>query len=248
MGFTTGIRGCLVASAAGLLGAGLAQQPATDVPLSGLPLQLTGIIVDKDIPARSACIIRCTDGSERRGMFYAGHRACDLAEIQEVREDGVLIRNLLTSRPEILVFPVAAGSAATQPLAGTRDTSASPVRSTSPDVVVVDLPKGAVDRYLADLPALLESAVATPRYRDGTGGQRFIDGYEIGQIKAGGVADQLGLRNGDVVVEVNGQPLDGMATVMRLFGELQSVPQAKVAVLRGGQRMTLVIDAKRQDR
>jgi type II secretory pathway component PulC len=244
MGFITGICGSLAASAVGLLVAGLPQQPAKPVPLSVLPLHLTGVIVDKETPARSACLIRCADASQRRGMFFAGQQACDLAEIQEIREDGVLIKNLLMNRPELLVFSAAIHPADTQPPAGARARSPNTVLTASPDVVVVDLAKGAVDRYLEDLPSLLESAVATPRYRDTASGQRLIDGYEIGQIKAGGVADQLGLRNGDVVLEVNGQPLDGVATVMRLFGELQTMPQAKVAVLRNGQRITLVVDTK----
>jgi hypothetical protein len=247
MGFMTGSGGSLAALAVGLLAAGLPQQPAKPVPLSVLPLHLTGLIVDKKTPARSACLIRCADASERRGMFFAGQQACDLAEIQEVREDGVLITNLLMNRHELLVFSGAIHPAGTQPPAGAGAHPPNTALPASPDVVLVDLAKGAVDRYLEDLPGLLESAVAIPRYRDTAGGQRLIDGYEIGQIKAGGVADQLGLRNGDVVLEVNGQPLDGVATVMRLFGELQTMPQAKVAVLRNGQRITLVVDTKRDD-
>ena len=56
-------------------------------------------------------------------------------------------------------------------------------------------------------------------------------------MKAGGAADQLGLRNGDVVQEVDGQALDGMATVMRLFGQIQTLPRVKVTVLRDGRKL-----------
>ena len=63
-------------------------------------------------------------------------------------------------------------------------------------------------------------------------------------MKAGGAADQLGLRNGDVIQEVNGQLLDGMPTVMRLFEQIQTLPQMKVAVLRNGQKLTFVLNTK----
>jgi type II secretory pathway component PulC len=241
MGLMTGICGRLAASAVGLLVAGVPLQPATPAPLSALPLRLTGLIVDKDTPARSACLIRCADAAGRGGMFFAGQPACDLAEIQEIREDGVLIKNLVMNRPELLMFPDAMHPA------GAKAPFPDTVPVALPEAVTVGLPKGAVVRYLNDLPGLLGSAVATPRYRDDAGGQRSIDGYEIGQIRAGGAAEQLGLRNGDVVLEVNGQPLDGMATVMRLFGQLQAMPQTNVVVLRNGHRMTFVLDTKRDD-
>jgi type II secretory pathway component PulC len=246
MDLMTGFCAGLTASLVGLLAGVLPQSPVTPVPLSALPLRLTGTMVDARAPVRSACLIRCADGSDRGGMFYSGEQACDLAEIQEIREDGVVVRNLKTNRLELLVFPAATNRPRPLPEAAAARPPAAPP-SPSQDVVVVELPKGAIDRYLGNLPALLESAVATPRYRDESNGQRLVDGYEISQVQPGGVADQLGLRSGDVILEVNGQPLDGVATVMRLFGEVRSMPQAKLAVLRSGQRITLVVDAKRDE-
>jgi type II secretory pathway component PulC len=45
-------------------------------------------------------------------------------------------------------------------------------------------------------------------------------------------------------VEVNGKTLDGLPTVMRLFGQAQTTGQVKVTVLRGGQKMTFVLTTK----
>jgi type II secretory pathway component PulC len=104
--------------------------------------------------------------------------------------------------------------------------------------------RASVDRYLANLPDLLNSATATPRYRDMPDGRRAIDGFEIGQIRKASVVEQLGLQEGDVILEVNGQALDGLATVMKLFGEFQAAPQATVTILRNGRRMTIVFRTK----
>ncbi len=229
----------LSAMAVVLLAGGVVQQPGATLPNSTLPLQLTGLMVDTDTPTRSACLIRCTRPPERHVMVVAGDRACDVAELLEVREAGVLLKNLETGRVQFLTFSTATSSRAVRPALLT---------GASPDArageVEPFLPEVPVGRYLANLPELLESAVARPRYQDGADGQRVIDGFEIGQVMAGGAADQLGLRNGDVIQQVNGQSLDGMATVMRLYEQLQTLPQVKVTVLRNGQKLTFVLTTK----
>jgi type II secretory pathway component PulC len=172
-------------------------------------------------------------------MFFAGQNVCDLAAIQEIRDDGVIITNLLTKRVEVLTFSPAKPSTGALP-----PPPAVPAPAAASDIVAIELPKASVDLYLANLPDLLASAVAVPRYRETANGRRSIDGYEIGQVRQGGAVEQMGLRDGDVVLEVNGQPLDGMATVMRILGQIQNMPQAKVTVLRKGQRMTFVFNTK----
>jgi S1-C subfamily serine protease len=106
------------------------------------------------------------------------------------------------------------------------------------------LPTEAVQTAIANLPELLSSAFAVPRYRDVEGGQRVIDGFVVTQVKPSGTAERLGLRNGDVILDVNGQVLDGMPTVMRLFGQLQATPQVTITVLRDGRRMSVVFNTK----
>jgi type II secretory pathway component PulC len=157
----------------------------------------------------------------------------------EIRQDGVVVKNLKTGETELLTFP-----AATASLAARQSLRPGAAPAAHADEGSLALPEVPVGKYLANLPELLESAVATPRYREGADGQRVIDGFEIGQVKAGGAADQLGLRNGDVVQEVDGQALDGMATVMRLFGQIQNLPRVKVTVQRNGQKLTFVLTTK----
>ncbi len=210
-----------------------------DLPPSSLALRLTGLIVDREVPARSACLIRCVDPPERHGMFSAGERACDVAEIREVRQDGVVLENLQSRRLEFLTFP---GPGRLAPPADARPAATPPPAEPVPPAI--EVPKASVERYLANLPDVLESALAVPKYRDADNGQRVIEGFELRQVRPGGAADQLGLRDGDVIQEVNGQPLDGMATVMRLFGQIQGMAQAKVTVLRAGQKITFVLDTK----
>jgi membrane-associated protease RseP (regulator of RpoE activity) len=108
----------------------------------------------------------------------------------------------------------------------------------------LDLEDFDVDHYLEELPQLLDSAMAVPRYKDSGSGQRSVEGFEIGRIREASIVEQLCLRNGDVLLEVNGQPLDGLATVIQLLGQIQSMPQVTVTVLRNGQKVTFMFNRK----
>jgi membrane-associated protease RseP (regulator of RpoE activity) len=218
-----------------------AQEP---LPRSALPVELVGVVVDARVPSRSGCLVRCMYPEElrRTAIVEVGRTACDLVEIREVHEDAVVIRNVLTNRTELLAFR-GPGTAVSVPASVAAAPPVPRVVTASPDRVDVEVRKGTVDRYLADLPGFLSSALATPRYRR-NGGLPAIDGFEISQIKAGGAVDVLGLRDGDVILEFNGQRLDSLATVLRLFGQAQSGTSATLTVLRNGQPLTFTFKTK----
>jgi type II secretory pathway component PulC len=237
---------CLTSAAAAQVpgpdtGGGQGQPPAP-LPNSVLPITLLGVMADSADPSRSACLVRCTYPKELRfaSTLQVGANACDIAEIVEIRPDAIVVKNLLTNRLELLELQKTSAPTA---VPATAEPPAPPVVRASKDVVDVALPKASVDHYLLNLPELLSSAQATPHYRDELG-PRTIEGFEIGQIKPGSVVDQLGLKNGDVILEVNGEKLDSLATVLRLFGQAQATTQARLTVLRGGQRLTFVFNTK----
>jgi membrane-associated protease RseP (regulator of RpoE activity) len=213
------------------------QQRQVSSRLSALPIQLVGVMADKQSPERSACLIRCTLLGERWRKLQVGQNACDVAEIQEIRQDSITVRNLRTNRVELLEL-------SSVPPIGAQSPPSATVRTVAPGAMAVDLPAPAVDYYVANFSDVLKSALATPHYRGTANGQRTIDGYEIDGITGGGVVDQVGLRNGDVILEVNGQSLDGLLTVVRLLGQLQNMTQTKMTVLREGQRLTFTVNVK----
>ena len=182
--------------------------------------------------------------------FGPGEHACDVAAIEEVRADAVVIRNLLANRSELLSLQDAKRAAEVAPPADANDAAPSapapelPIVRAAPDVVTIEVREASVTHYLANLPELLRSARASPRYRDAAFGRRVIDGFEIDQIKAAGVVEQMGLKNGDVILDLNGQPLDSLESAVRLLGQAQGMAQSRMTVLRNGRRMTFVLNRK----
>jgi len=206
---------------------------------STLPLDLIGVIVNKDTPAHSVCLVRCLYPSKKEDVFQPGQNVFDFAEIMEIHRDGVLLRNRITNTPEYLTFEK------NKPIEKSPTPAPIPrLVAKSPDQVDMDLSPKTIKAYLNNLPDLLNSAFAAPRYREGKNGRKEIEGFELSRIKEAGIVEQLGLKNGDVILEVNGEPLDGLATVMRLLGQIQNESQVKMTVLRNGQKMKFVFNRK----
>ena len=223
--------------------AGLLSQapPPVVLPASQLPMTLVGVAVGEAGPAASICMIRCgyPTAETSSAIYRIGARVCEVADVTEIHIDAIVIRNLVTNRLERLSLH-GAGTPAVAPTAAAALAIIPSVVKKSPNNVTVDVPKAAVDHYLLNLSDLLTSALATPHFRSAG----VMDGFQLGEIKAGSVVEQLGLRNGDIITEVNGEALDSLAAVMRLAGQAQNITQAKMLVLRAGKPMTFVFNTK----
>src|SRR3989442_206343 len=90
MARVAGFTGVFLASAVGLCSLGASQQPAPPVPNSALPVILLGVAMDTAVPAKSACLVRCTYPGEKQTitrLLETGQRACDVAEITEILQE-----------------------------------------------------------------------------------------------------------------------------------------------------------------
>jgi general secretion pathway protein C len=67
-------------------------------------------------------------------------------------------------------------------------------------------------------------------------------GFLVREIQPGSVYEKLGMRTGDVIRSINGQPINNMEEVMRLYQQLGGISQAgnvAVEVTRGGRTESL---------
>lgn len=79
------------------------------------------------------------------------------------------------------------------------------------------IPKAELDKTLADFNNVLTQARAVPYFENGAPA-----GYRFFQITPGSVYDKLGLKNGDVVAGINGEPLTDPS---KAFGFLNSLKE-----------------------
>ncbi len=78
---------------------------------------------------------------------------------------------------------------------------------------------------LLQRPEFLSQATITPN----PGG-----GFNVGQVQAGSLFERLGLRAGDVIRSVNGQAVNNMEDVMRLYQQFGTATDVSVEVTRSG--------------
>jgi general secretion pathway protein C len=71
-----------------------------------------------------------------------------------------------------------------------------------------------------------------------------VEGFAITRMPEGTLLTDAGLKPGDIVTEINGTPIDSLATLIGLWPKLQNETSVRATVLRGGQPMTLSLSLR----
>ena len=88
----------------------------------------------------------------------------------------------------------------------------------------------------------LEKGEKVPHAYLGVGtGETQAGGAQIGQIVAGGPADKGGLREGDRVVQIGGQPVRSPDDLSAAVNDRKPGEKVQITVERGGERRTLTV-------
>jgi general secretion pathway protein C len=96
-----------------------------------------------------------------------------------------------------------------------------------------------IDESLKDLNKLMKDVRIRPHFKDGE-----ADGLIISGIRGDSVFKQLGLRNGDIILGVDGNKIESVDDAMKLYGGLKNMENMKVEIKRRGQIQTLDFDIK----
>ena len=71
-----------------------------------------------------------------------------------------------------------------------------------------------------------------------------VDGFAITRMPEGTLLSDAGLKPGDIVTEINGTPIDSLATLISLWPRLQNETSLRAVVLRGGRPLTLTLSLR----
>ena len=96
-----------------------------------------------------------------------------------------------------------------------------------------------VDRALADLNNILTQARAVPNFENG-----LPAGYKLFQIVPGSIYDKLGLRNGDVIAGMDGQPVNDPGKAFEALGRLKETNHLELTIKRDGKSTNMTYDIR----
>ena len=201
-----------------LFGRAAPRSPAAEASVapSNLNMTLTGVAAR----ATGGCALVIVQG-QPEAAFCSGEEVSPGVRLDTVERDRiVIVRNGVR---EAVFMKDAEGAAV--PLAPI-------VQSVGTDRQIVD--RRQLQQQLGR-PEFLNQALIVPN-PDG--------GFLVRQIQAGSLYEKLGLRPGDVIRNVNGQPLTNMDDVMRLYQQFGTAQRVLVDVQRQGRNETLYYDMR----
>jgi len=111
------------------------------------------------------------------------------------------------------------------------------IEQTSPNQF--NLPRAEVDRAVADLNKVLTEARAIPHTENGVAA-----GYKLIQIVPGSIYDKLGLKNGDVLSGLNGEPINDPGKAWEMLNQLKTQSRMELSVKRDGKTSNFVYDIR----
>lgn len=220
----TALRDLLAASLFG--NAPVTAGSSSNLPLTALNLVLTGVMAS----GQNGFALISVDGAVEL-PYGIGQDVTGGAKLHAVYGDRVVLRRGGT----LETLPLKENDAKLAPGSIVSGTPVPPspgniVRAQGPNSFAVA--REGINRQL-QTPEFLSQAQMVPN----AGG-----GFLVRQIQAGSLYERLGLRAGDVIRSVNGQPINNIDEVMRLYqqlGGLDTVGQLSVEVSRAGKPETL---------
>lgn len=193
---------------------------------TSLNLTLLGTVASEDRQNARAVIEE--KGMRKQGLYKEGDSVQN-AVVQRILREKVVLR--VGDKDEILTMKEPS-SPQVSPYArrAARDAGQRLARRAS----TITVRRSDIQKSIEDINQLLSEARIQPHFKDGN-----ADGLAISRIRRGSIFSKLGLRNGDVVQRVNGNPLNSPEDILSLYEKLKSGDEASLQVTRRGRPRTL---------
>lgn len=192
-----------------------------NLPISSLNLVLTGVIAS----ASGGYALISVNGQPQES-FAVGQTVTGGAELQAVYPDRVVIR-----RNGVLESLILEGAETTPMEQGTPPAATYRPPAASGNIVQ----ETGTNRYTVERDQLA-AQMRTPDFlRQATMIPSKSGGFQVQQIQAGSLYEKLGLRAGDIIKTVNGQPVNSAEDAIRLYQQIPNINAVQMEITRGGK-------------
>lgn len=199
-----------------------------------LKLKLMGT-VSGDLQRAYAVI---EDGPKKEQNLYRIGDTIQHATLKMVLREKVVLT--VAGKDEMLTMdekPSASGRVSPMP---TQESQTDESESMPPEDMLMDraqrvsLNRSMIDDALTDVAKLMTEITVTPHVEEGQS-----SGLAISNIKPNSIFRRMGLRNGDILVGIDGQEIRSVDDAMRFYESLRSSSELKVQINRRGQERTI---------
>lgn len=198
-----------------------------NLPISSLNLVLAGVIA-----SGTGGYALISVNSQPQEPFAVGQTITSGAVLQAVYPDRVIIRR--NGALESLLLKDADNSQPPPMAAASRFNR--PPNVGAPGEIVREMGANqfmvAREQLAAQMrtPEFLKQATVMPA----SGG-----GFQVRQMQAGSLYAKLGLRPGDVIKSINGEPINNAEDAMRFYQQMSSISAVQLGIMRGGKSETI---------
>lgn len=208
-----------------------------------LPLVLKGAVALGATSPFSSAIIDVKQPVLGQKVFFIGDEVIDNVFLLEIIKDEVLLDNKRANRHEILKYELDISGKSSKNNINTLDMANRPLAETAPQRRVrasgqqlVNLRRNEITAQLEADYEKLASTIDVEEVRDDDGN---LKGLTTGDIESIGSLNQLGFKNGDVLVSINNEKVTGQGQITSLANKYRNATIVRVGILRGGQSMNM---------
>lgn len=217
--------------------------------------KLLGVVVDKKRPAGSYAIIETT-ADHKQDAYRVGQNVPNCGVVKEVAWEQIILTR--DGRDEIMKLQISlaltgppqgpggagsataggSGAAGGGSIGGSGSSGAGSnasdanIRQVSDTEYQID--RSEIDGALENMNQLFTQMRAVPHFE---GGKSI--GFRLFAIKQGSLFDKIGLRNGDIIQDINGRDLSDAGAALQMFQELRNERQLTVKIVRNKEPKTL---------
>ena len=210
------------------------QTDPNSLEATALQLDLYGTIAGEG--GRGYAIIEERD-KKRQRVYKVGDRVAG-ATIVKIMRNAVVLR--LGEKDQVLKKKEIASTGSERralPGMATQQTQPASPGAAPPPRPLSRPPAAGPSGSAADLAGLLTQARVIPNVKAGSSGKP--DGVIINEIQPGSLFENAGLVNGDVIQEVNGKTVTGVADLVSMYRDLKPGTSLSVKVTRSGRQVVL---------
>lgn len=196
-----------------------------EMDVTDLKLKLLGTIVAGDVFSRA--IIEEKKNKDQK--LYKIGDAIQTATIKHILRNKVVLS--VNGKDEVLEVEHKSGGRSSSSKKRSSDSSLSDSEGKTKNITVK---RSLIEESMQNLNQLMKDVRIRPHFRNGES-----DGLIVSGIRGGSVFRKLGLRNGDIIMGVDGSQIESVDDAMKLYSGLSDLENMKVDIKRRGKMQTL---------